>query len=65
MAIVLAIARRLNVAALCAGLLPVAVGYLVAHYLTYLLVDGQRIISAINDPLLRGDNLLPLDLALL
>jgi hypothetical protein len=62
-AIVLAIARRLNVAALCAGLLPVSVGYLVAHYLTYLLVDGQRIIAAINDPLLRGDNLLPLDLA--
>ncbi len=62
-AIVLLVARRLNTAALCAGLLPVAVGYLVAHYLSYLLVDGQRIIAAINDPLLRGDNLLPLDLA--
>jgi hypothetical protein len=62
-AIVLSLARRLNLAALGAGLLPVAVGYLVAHYLTYLLVDGQRIISAINDPLVRGDNLLPLDLA--
>ena len=62
-AIVLAISRRLNVAALCAGLLPVAVGYLVAHYLTYLLIDGQRIINAVNDPLNRGDNLLPLDLA--
>jgi len=62
-AIVLAVARRLNMAALGAGLLPVAVGYLVAHYLTYLLVDGQRIISAINDPLVRGDNLLPLNLA--
>jgi hypothetical protein len=62
-AIVLLIARRLNVAALCAGLLPVAVGYLVAHYLTYLLVDGQRIVNAINDPLNRGDNLLPLEWA--
>ncbi len=62
--LVLLVSRRLNVAALCAGLLPVAVGYLIAHYLTYLLVDGQRIIAAINDPLLRGDNLLPLDLAL-
>lgn len=61
--LVLLVARRLNVAALCAGLLPVAVGYLIAHYLTYLLVDGQRIIAALNDPLLRGDNLLPLDLA--
>ena len=58
-AIVLSVARRLDVAALAAGLLPVAVGYLVAHYLTYLLVDGQRIILALNDPLLRGDNLLP------
>jgi hypothetical protein len=62
-AIVLAVARRLNVAALGAGLLPVAVGYLVAHYLTYLLVDGQRIVAAVNDPLLRGDNLLPGNLA--
>jgi hypothetical protein len=62
-ALVLLVARRLNLAALGAGLLPVAVGYLVAHYLTYLLVDGQRIISAINDPLVRGDNLLPLNLA--
>jgi len=61
--VVLFVARRLNVGALCAGLLPVAVGYLIAHYLTYLLVDGQRIISAINDPLLRGDNLLPINLA--
>ncbi|MEO6349339.1 MAG: hypothetical protein ABIP53_01685 [Candidatus Limnocylindrales bacterium] len=61
--IVLAVARRLNVAALGAGLLPVAVGYLIAHYMTYLLVDGQRIVAAINDPLLRGDNLLPGQLA--
>jgi hypothetical protein len=61
--VVIAVARRLNVAALGAGLLPVAVGYLVAHYLTYLLADGQRIIAAINDPLLRGDNLLPGNLA--
>lgn len=62
-AIVALVARRLGVAALGAGLLPVAVGYLVAHYLVYLLVDGQRIIAALNDPLLRGANLLPLDLA--
>jgi hypothetical protein len=62
-AIVLLLSRRLGVAALGVGLLPVAVGYLVAHYLAYLLVDGQRIIAALNDPLLRGANLLPLDLA--
>ena len=60
--IVLLMSRRLGVAALGAGLLPVAVGYLVAHYLSYLLVDGQRIIAALNDPLLRGQNLLPFDL---
>ena len=62
-AVVLAVSRRLNIDALGAGLLPVAVGYLVAHYFTFLLVDGQRIVNAINDPLLRGDNLLPVDLA--
>jgi hypothetical protein len=60
--IVVLMARRLGVAALAGGLLPVAVGYLVAHYLAYLLVDGQRIIAALNDPLLRGANLLPFDL---
>jgi hypothetical protein len=62
-AVVLIVARRLSVSALGAGLLPVAVGYLIAHYLTYLLIDGQRIVAAINDPLLRGDNLLPFNLA--
>lgn len=58
----LIVARRLGSAVIGAGLLPVAVGYLVAHYLAYMLVDGQRIIAALNDPLLRGSNLLPLDL---
>jgi hypothetical protein len=37
-----------------AGLLPIAAGYLVAHYFTYLLIDGQRIIVAIADPLQQG-----------
>jgi len=60
--IVLLTARTLSVRAVSAGLLPVAVGYLIAHYLTFLLVDGQRIILALNDPLVRGDNLLPGDL---
>jgi hypothetical protein len=62
LAAVLVIARRVGLRAIGAGLLPVAVGYLIAHYLSFLLVDGQRIILAVNDPLQRGDNLLPLDL---
>jgi hypothetical protein len=62
LAVVFGVARRLGSDVLGAGLLPVAVGYLIAHYLSFLLVDGQRIISALNDPLLRGDNLLPIDL---
>ena len=44
--------------ALGAGLLPIAVGYLVAHYLTYLLFDGQRIVALVYDPLKRGGYLL-------
>jgi hypothetical protein len=59
----LAVARRLGTDAIGAGLLPVAVGYLAAHYLTFLLYDGQRIVNALNDPLQRGDNLLPPGLA--
>jgi hypothetical protein len=57
--IVVGVARLLTVRAVAAGLLPVAVGYLIAHYLTFLLVDGQRLLIALNDPLLRGDNFLP------
>ena len=37
-----------------AGLLPIAVGYLIAHYLTYLLIDGQNIVVALSDPFQRG-----------
>jgi hypothetical protein len=57
--VVLGVSRLLTVRAVGAGLLPVAVGYLIAHYLTYLLVDGQKIILALNDPLQHGNNLLP------
>ena len=62
LAVVFGVARRLGVDALGAGLLPVAVGYLIAHYLSFLLVDGQRLLAALNDPLLTGANLLPFDL---
>lgn len=53
----LAVARLVGVAATGPGLLPIAVGYLVAHYLTYLLIDGQRILVAVSDPLQQGSNL--------
>ena len=36
------------------GLLPIAVGYLIAHYLTYLLISGQLIVVAVSDPFQRG-----------
>ncbi len=51
------VARTVGLGAIGAGLLPIAVGYLIAHYLTYLLIDGQRIVIAISDPFQRGWNL--------
>jgi hypothetical protein len=52
--IALAVARLVGLASVGAGLVPIAVGYLVAHYFTYLLGDGQRIVVAISDPLQLG-----------
>jgi hypothetical protein len=48
------VARSVSPGAIGAGLLPIAVGYLVAHYLTYLLIGGSRIIVAISDPFQQG-----------
>ena len=48
------VARTIGLAATGAGLLPIALGYLIAHYLTYLMIDGQRILVAISDPFQRG-----------
>jgi hypothetical protein len=53
----LAVARTVSPGAIGAGLLPIATGYLVAHYLTYLLIDGQRILIAVSDPLQQGSDL--------
>lgn len=50
----LAVSRLVGVAATGAGLLPIAIGYLIAHYFTYLFIDGQRILVAIADPLQQG-----------
>ena len=51
------VSRLVGVSATGAGLLPIAVGYLLAHYFTYLVVDGQRLIIAISDPLQQGRDL--------
>jgi hypothetical protein len=48
------VSRLVGVPATAAGLLPIAAGYLVAHYFTYVLIDGQRIIIALADPLQQG-----------
>jgi hypothetical protein len=53
-ALAFGVARTVGLGAVGAGLLPIAVGYLVAHYLTYLLIDGQRILIAISDPFQQG-----------
>jgi hypothetical protein len=50
----IAVTRAVGIAATAAGLLPIAAGYLIAHYLTYVLIDGQRILVAISDPFQRG-----------
>ncbi|MGR3313435.1 hypothetical protein [Roseovarius indicus] len=42
------------------SILPIALGYHVAHYLTAILVDGQYVAKALNDPLGNGTNLLGL-----
>jgi len=51
------VTRAVGIAATCAGLVPIAAGYLIAHYLTYVLIDGQRIIIAVSDPFQQGWNL--------
>ena len=48
------VSRLVGLPATAAGLLPIAAGYLVAHYFTYLLIDGQRIVVALADPLQQG-----------
>jgi hypothetical protein len=40
------------------SVVPIIIGYIVAHYLTYLVEYGQTTIGLLSDPLSRGDNLL-------
>ena len=52
----LVVSRLVGIAATGAGLLPIAIGYLAAHYFTYLIIEGQRIAVAVSDPLQRGSD---------
>ena len=58
----LAVTRTVGIDATAAGLIPIATGYLFAHYLTYVLIDGQRIVIALSDPFQRGWDLIRLRL---
>jgi hypothetical protein len=40
------------------SVVPIIVGYFVAHYLSYFIVVGQSTIMQLSDPLVRGDNYL-------
>ena len=45
------VARVVGVPGMAAGLVPIAFGYLLAHYLTVLAFDGQRLVVVLSDPL--------------
>lgn len=51
---------RASFGRLALSLIPIALGYHIAHYLTQLLVYGQHIAELATDPLHRGDDLLGL-----
>jgi hypothetical protein len=53
-----AVARLVGPRSLGAGLVPIATGYLIAHYLTYLLFSSPRIVNVASDPLATGASLL-------
>ena len=55
---VLLVGRLVGTRAMSAGLVPIALGYLIAHYLTAIAFDGQRILAALSDPFQLGWNLL-------
>jgi hypothetical protein len=46
-------------AGLLPSLLPISFGYLLAHYLQYLLINGQLLIPLLGDPVGQGWHLLP------
>ena len=44
-------------AAFAHSVVPIVVGYVFAHYLTYLVEQGQRTLAQVSDPLVNGSNL--------
>jgi hypothetical protein len=40
------------------SVIPIIVGYMTAHYLSYLVEQGQSTLIQLSDPMVRGDNLL-------
>jgi len=40
------------------SVIPIIVGYMTAHYLSYLLEQGQATLMQLSDPMVQGDNLL-------
>ena len=51
--------RRTRLPSLLAhSVIPIIVGYMTAHYLSYLLEQGQSTIIQLSDPMVRGDNYL-------
>ena len=54
----LVVARIVGIRPLLAGLIPITIGYLIAHYLTFVLFDSQRIILLVSDPFGLGWDLL-------
>ena len=53
-----AVPRRALPNLLVPSVVPIVVGYMVAHYLTYFVEQGQATLIQLSDPLVRGDNLL-------
>jgi hypothetical protein len=51
--------RRKNLPGLLAhSVIPIIVGYMTAHYLSYFVEQGQATLIYLSDPMVRGDNLL-------
>ena len=53
-----AVRRSALPAMLAHSVIPIIVGYMTAHYLSYLVEQGQSTIIQLSDPMVRGDNYL-------